>query len=706
MLRKVKISTKILTVMLVTSLSALLVITVISYTQMINLTTYSEDANTQLGITSSTQSRQALLDQAQPYLQKIVVEQANGFNATLTQVQTEIAGMRDYMQALYADPKNFSGSEIPAPAQTAMGVASPKYILAPGVSAASVAGELRLVSNAKYEFAGVLANDANLDNTYLGTATGISYRYSRSNAVNANYDPRERSWYKQAAASPDKVVWVDTYLDPYGSICVTCAAAYKGSDGQIAGVVATDITLKSMQQSILATKIGEGGYAFLLDNKAAYIVHPDYQTEGFNTEPLKTATGDWKTTLETMASGKTGVSRTEIDGKEYYVAYAPLNCTSWALGVTVPIDTVTAPADATKKEIDQYTDEAQTHIRDTLSDVLMRFIILFALCTVVFVVFAFVLSRTITNPIQKLVKSAERMGSGDLDTEIPVEGKDEIADLATAFNGMAKNLKAYIADFTAAEAEKERIGTELAVAGNIQDDMLPHIFPTFSELPQIAIFAKMIPAKAVGGDFYDCFFLNPEQTRLCAVIADVSGKGVPASLFMVIAKTLIKTNILAGSDPAEAVNRVNDLLNEDNSSCMFVTAFVCIIDTEKNELTYINCGHNPPLLGNCEKGFHFMQLDKTFPLAIFPGNGYLSHTTAFGPGDVLYLYTDGITEASNEAGALFGNEALHQTLNNAGTSDPETLDNIVRGAAADFVAGAEQADDMTTLVIYFKTREA
>ena len=656
-----------------------------------------------LEVTASDQSRQGLLDQTQTYLQKIVVEQASNSNAVLSQIQTEVAGMRDYVQALYADPNNFNGSNVPTPEQTEMGTASAKYILAPGVSLSNVSSELRLISNSKYQFAATLANDTNLDNAYLGTESGISYRYSRSNAVTANYDPRQRNWYKQAMESPDKVVWVDTYIDPYGSVCVTCAAAYKGADGTPVGVVATDITLKNMQQSIVNTRIGEGGYAFLLDNKATYIVHPDYQTEGFETQPLKTATGEWKTTLEAMANGITGVSRAEIDGKEYYVAYAPLTATAWSLGVTVPISTVTEPADATKKQIDQYTSESQTHIRNTLSDVLMRFIILFTICTVIFVVFAFVLSGTITNPIRSLVKSVRQMGSGDLDTEIKVDGKDEIAELSEAFNGMAKNLKDYIAEYTAAEAEKERIGTELSVAANIQDDMLPHIFPTFSELPRLAIYAKMVPAKAVGGDFYDCFFLNKEQTRLCALIADVSGKGVPASLFMVIAKTLIKTNVLAGGDPAAAVNRVNDLLNEDNSSCMFVTAFLCIIDTEKNEMTYINCGHNPPLLGNCEKGFTFMELEKTFPLAIFPNNGYKSYTTRFEPGDILYLYTDGITEAANPAEVLFGNDALQSSLDGAGTNDPEALDKTVRDAVAAFADGAEQADDMTTLAITFKT---
>ena len=247
-------------------------------------------------------------------------------------------------------------------------------------------------------------------------------------------------------------------------------------------------------------------------------------------------------------------------------------------------------------------------MRQTRADVRMRFIVLFAVCTMIFVVFAFARSGAITGPIKALVRSVHRMGGGDLDTELAVKGKDEVAELSSAFNHMAQDLKTYISNLSTAVAEKERISTELSVAANIQNDMLPKIFPAFSHLPMLAIHGQMTPAKEVGGDFYDCFFLDEEGRRMCVVIADVSGKGVPASLFMVISKTLIKNQMLNGGSPAEAISLVNALLCEDNGSAMFVTAFVGVLDVQTGVFEYVNCGHNPPRVGNAHDGLQYMSV--------------------------------------------------------------------------------------------------
>ena len=704
MLRNLKISTKILVVMLAIALGALLLIAVISYTEMLNLTRYSQDANIQLGVTASDQSREALLDQAEEYLGKIAQEQAKTSNAVLEKVASEISALVDYTEDVYANPGNFVGYDMPLPYDTTEGVNSAKYILAPGVEMTdAIRAELRTMSNLEYMYAAVLENDESFFNTYVGTVSGISYRYSEFADYDPTYEPRTRGWYTAAMARPGEIVWVDTYVDAYGELCVTCCSTFNGPGGQPAGVVATDITVQAITQAVLSTRIGEGGYAFLLDTDGNYIAHPRYEEPGFDTTPMDEAQGDWLIVLQDMSGGLSGVESALVDGVEHYVAYAPLESTGWSLGVTVPIDEVTLPARQTKAEIDSYTDQSQTYIRETLSDILMRFILLFAVCTMLFVVFAFVLSGTITRPIKQLVSSVKRMGGGDLDTAIEVKGKDEVAELAGAFNHMAADLKVYIRDLGDAIAEKERMGAELTVAANIQNDMLPRIFPTFADLPCLAIHAKMTPAKEVGGDFYDCFFLDQERTRLCAVIADVSGKGVPASLFMVIAKTLIKTHMLGGAAPARALAEVNDLLCEDNSSNMFVTAFVAVLDTKTGQMDYVNCGHNPPLLGR-DGTFAYMKPHVALPLAVFPGTEYVDERVALEPGDALFLYTDGITEAADETGALFGEEALLRALNGAGTGVPEALDGAVRAAVAGFVGQAEQSDDMTTLAVTYVKR--
>ena len=274
-MRNLKIGTKILAVILVVSLFSLFFISVVSYTEMLNLTRYSTDANTQLGINSSEKSKEALKTQAEEYIVKIAKEQALKSDGVLAKVESEINSISEYLTSLYVNQGNFKGRKLPMVPDTIMGQVSSKYMLPPGVlHTPKLDKELALISNAEYIAAPIFKNNTLLNNIYLGTGTGISYRYSKSNAYNPSYDPRERGWYKSAMENGGHSTWVDTYLDVYGSICVTNAQTFYDEKRLPRGVVATDITLKSMQDDILSMKIGKTGYAFLLDNKGKIIAHP------------------------------------------------------------------------------------------------------------------------------------------------------------------------------------------------------------------------------------------------------------------------------------------------------------------------------------------------------------------------------------------------------------------------------------------------
>ncbi len=705
MFKDLRIGTKILVIILFTSLTALLSISIISYTEMLNLTQYSQNANIQLGITSSTKSQEALLSQAEAFLKKIAIEQANNINAVLYQVESELGAARDFTEKLYANPDNFIGYELPLPDKTEHGVAAAKYMLPIGVEKTqAIKSELRILSNAEYMLASLVAHNVNLDNIYMGTENGISYRYSSSSAYDKKYDPRKRSWYQDAFNNKREIVWLDTYLDPFGSIGVTAAMAFNNEQNKIHGVIATDITLDSITHIILNTKIGKAGYAFLLDNKGSYIAHPKYSEKNFEKSPSQKATGSWADVLEDMNQGKTGVDVATIDGSEKYIAYAPLPVSNWSLGIVVPIDEVTLPARETKVIIDQYIIEAQNYIHQTLSDILMDFIVLFTLCTMTLVFFAFIFSKTITKPLKQLLISAEHIGKGNLDNPIEETSKDEVGQLAKAFNAMAANLKQYITNLSTVIAEKESINSELNVAANIQNDMLPRIFPIFSDLDSVRIFAQMTPAKEVGGDFYDVFFIDEAKTKLCCIIADVSGKGVPASLFMVITKTILKSNISLGKNLQDAIIQANLLLAEDNNSCMFVTVFSSILDLSTGEFTYVNCGHNPPLL--CRKGerFEYMNITPSLPLAATDFSPYMSEQIMLQAGDIIYMYTDGITEAMNKNNVIFSDNTLLNDLNLIPMHDalePEEIDIFIRAKVEAFVDGANQSDDITTLVLKY-----
>jgi sigma-B regulation protein RsbU (phosphoserine phosphatase) len=684
------------------SLLTLVIISIISYTQMLNLTKYSQDANIQLGITASEQSRTALLGQAEEYLQKIASEQAAEMNTNLVQINAEISVMADFVESLYANPRNFAGKSVPHPRETEMGVASAKYFLASGVvRTAGITEEVRRISNAEYLFSTVLENNQLMSNIYLGTESGISYRYSLSNSFDPAYDPRQRDWYTVAVSRPDEVVWLDTYLDSYGIVCVTCARAYRDENGNIAGVVATDITLESMVEQILSLRLGQNGYAFLLDNHGAYIAHPRYNEPGFNTDPMEEAEGSWLEALEAINAGNYGAYRVEADGEEFYDFAAGISETGWVLCARVSIAEVIAPSVETKREIDIVTDNAQEFIRRGLTSVLLRFIIIFAASAILVVGFSFALSLTIIRPIEELAINVRKIGKGDLESKIDVQGKDEVAELGNAFNMMVSDLKDYIHNLETVTAEKERINGELSVAASIQNDMLPRIFPKFSSHKRLALCAKMEPAKQVGGDFYDFFYLDEDKSKVVFVIADVSGKGVPAALFMVIAKTLLKTTMTQGLDPAETLGQVNNLLCEDNTLSMFVTVLVCILDLKTGDLSYANGGHNPPLISQSGEPYRFMELKKGIPLGMFEGSKYTLCKIQIKPGDKLYLYTDGVNEAMNGNGEQLGNERFLARANEVRNLNPDQFDEAIRQTIVSFADGAEQSDDITTMAISY-----
>jgi sigma-B regulation protein RsbU (phosphoserine phosphatase) len=583
-----------------------------------------------------------------------------------------------------------------------MDTASAKHFLAPGVArTAWVTEELRRISNAEYLLSAILANNPLLHNVYIGTESGISYRYSRSNAFDPSYDPRVRDWYTTAMSRPDEIVWLDTYLDSYGVICVTCAKSYRDSSGNLIGVVATDITLESMIERVLALRFGQNGYAFLLDSYGAYIAHPRYNEPDFNTNPMEEAEGSWLEMLKGVISGNHGAYRVDIEGESFYDFAAPVAETGWTLATRISIGEVIAPANETKREIDIFTDNAQQFIRRGLTDVLLRFIIIFAASAILVVGFSFALSLTIIRPIEELAINVRKIGKGDLDSRIVVRGKDEIAELGNAFNTMVSDLKEYIHNLETVTAENERITSELTVAAEIQNDMLPRIFPKFSSHDRLALCAKMEPAKQVGGDFYDFFYLDPEESRVVFVIADVSGKGVPAALFMVIAKTLLKTHMIQGLDPAETLRRVNNLLCEDNTRSMFVTVLLCILDFKTGILSYANGGHNPPLISLSGDPYRFMELKKGIPLGMLEDSKYKLCELQLHPGDKLYLYTDGVNETMNNDGEQLGNERFIAKANEVRELDPDQFDEAIRQTIVSFADGAEQSDDITTVAISY-----
>ncbi len=281
-----------------------------------------------------------------------------------------------------------------------------------------------------------------------------------------------------------------------------------------------------------------------------------------------------------------------------------------------------------------------------------------------------------------------------------IQTKDEIQQLAESIDQMEGDIVDYIGKIKTITAEKERIGAELNVATQIQADMLPRIFPPFPDRTEFDIYATMDPAKEVGGDFYDFFLVDDDH--LCLVMADVSGKGVPAALFMVIAKTLIKNQAQQGKRPSEILSNVNNQLCEGNEAEMFVTVWLAIIELSTGKGVAANAGHEHPAIRRAGGQYELVIYRHAPAVAAMEGVRFREHEFELHPGDSLFVYTDGVPEATDAHNELFGAERMLTALNRAPEADPQALLGNVREAIDGFVGDADQFDDITMLGLHYR----
>lgn len=351
-------------------------------------------------------------------------------------------------------------------------------------------------------------------------------------------------------------------------------------------------------------------------------------------------------------------------------------------------------------EGDYVLTKVEKEINSYVLKILFFIVVALAVITVIMVR---VIDTGVASPIIALTKYIDSYEKGNLMLE-PVTFKDdnEIKWLSDSFSNMIGKMELYITDIKKITAERERIGAELNVATKIQADMLPRIFPAFPDRKEFDIYASMNPAKEVGGDFYDFFMVD--NTHLAIVMADVSGKGVPAALFMVIGKTLIKDHTKPGRDLGEVFTEVNNLLCKSNSEGMFITAFEGVLDLVTGEFDFVNAGHEIPFLCKKDGVFAPYKIKAGFVLAGMEGIRYQSGFMQLEPGDKIFQYTDGVTEATNKNNELYGMERLNNVLcKNAALTPTELLPKIKMDIDA-FVGDAPQFDDITMLCLEYKAK--
>lgn len=322
----------------------------------------------------------------------------------------------------------------------------------------------------------------------------------------------------------------------------------------------------------------------------------------------------------------------------------------------------------------------------------------FVVFGMLFIVVYFLIKKLVVDNMVKINKSLAMITGGNLDTVVNVRTNEEFASLSDDINSTVVTLKHYIAEAAA------RIDRELEFAKSIQHSAIPTVFPPYPGHSEFDIYATMDTAKEVGGDFYDFYFVG--ENRLGFLIADVSGKGIPAAMFMMTAKTIIKGYAESGKPVDEVFTTANEKLCESNDAGMFVTAWMGVLDTVTGKVEFANAGHNPPLVRHAGGGFEYLRSKPCFILAGMDGIKYRKNEFTLAPGDEIYLYTDGVTEATDSENNLYGEERLLALLNSMGDLSGEEICRAVKADIDAFVGDAPQFDDITMLYLKYNGGDA
>jgi sigma-B regulation protein RsbU (phosphoserine phosphatase) len=500
-----------------------------------------------------------------------------------------------------------------------------------------------------------------------------------------NYNYFKKEWYKNAKEL-NAPVWSEPYFDLGGGDTLMCTYSvpfYKhGTTKVFKGVLTLDVSLSSLDKIVSQIKVYETGFGFLISKKGVIISYPD--STFINKNILDVAREKDNERLERIAvnmmEGKEGMESFPGFGerRSSEVFYAPLAKTGWSVGVVFPREEMYA----------------------SLLDLVKYLLSVFGFILIAVLLVSIVVTRRLTRPISRLVKATHQLSQGNFDVEIPkTKRKDEVGVLTKSFNAMLDHLKAYLKTIQETTAEKEKIESELKIAHTIQMGMLPREFPDRTECE---LYAILDSARAVGGDLYDFFFID--QDHMFISVGDVSGKGVPASLFMTVVRTLYRSKTMEGQPLHQIMSKVNTELCKDNPNVMFVTMTAGIINLRTGFIELCNAGHNPPLLMDKTGKIRRISLHPAIPLGVWEYHGFKTEKVQLEPGDRFVLYTDGVTEALSAAGEFFTERRLNQILvEHAAETVPALVKSVV-DSIHEFEKGVEQADDITLLILGYQKK--
>ena len=732
-MKKMNIRQRILLLLLSAGLLSFFVLGAVSLWGLYDARQEAMDNSLRMGSAAGSSMEKQAVHLAQKRLMLLAQEKAHHVERELRTIKEDAEYIALVLEKLMAHPEEVVPRQVKEPHRDPVRDGEvylyyPPALRSPEAKAA-IAAEVDVVSGIAYTLENMAGFYKGYDGAILfASEKGFMFcadlQRSRKEYVSFpqsffdTFVPTERPWYKQAIAA-GRPTLTGVYMAAEGFPFVDYAAPVLVG-GEIVGVVSIGMDITSLYHAVMER--GRGGISdssinFVLNDKGAVVLSTEKTGLLAATEEhldlRQSSEPSFVEKAKSMVDGSSGVLPVTLDGEAYYLAYAPIPSVGWSFGTMVKASEIVAPAKEAHSKVTAQAEEFAASMDAFFRENLWQMGILLLVILLALAGASRKLAEQFVQPIVALTEGVREIAKGDLDKHLDIKTGDEIEELSDSVNQMTVELKEYMANLAKVTADKQRIATELSLAQGIQEGMLPKISPKVSEASGFELYATMEAAKSVGGDFYDFYALDREH--LAVTMADVSGKGVPAALFMMISKTILKNNALTAAyaggaenvNWAEVVELSNRQLCENNEEMMFVTVFFGVLNTTTGEFAYVNGGHNAPLIGRVQGETvdwqYIVEGKKAHMVGVVEEATYEEKRLTLKPGDMLYFYTDGVTEAMDPERKLYTEERLQETLDRVRTPKA-TVKEILAAIREDIgthANGAEQSDDITMLGVRF-----
>ena len=659
--------------------------------------------------------------------QKYVVSEAKVLDGQFTAMKHDLEVLARQVEMVLSRPLSYAGVSVPEPSRDKAGQLCLQLLFSEDADSTdqNLTDQVRRIGGLGSMMLEMVSGIDSLIDCVVSLPGGASIIVDRTpeSKVGPNgeamfYNAYRRPWYVGAVVH-EKPYFTPVNKDNYYDTYEVMAGVPVYVDGELAAVCGGSVRLESLADIISGAKLGEYTDTCLINENGIIIYSSRTDGElGMEGSELKSLLEENNADLVSLVNealkGDVGFSLLKVDGEDTYIAYAPIQTLGWTMLLSISQEDLNATAYLLAEQTDEVMEDSISELRSNEGRTVFSTLVLAVLMLLFAAFLSLLFSKRLVSPIKRMTLRVSEMQGDDMSFQVDdiLLTGDEIEVLARAFANMSEKMRGYVDEIVEITSEKQRLDTELSVAAEIQVNMLPTQFPAFPDRREFDLYAVMDPAKEVGGDFYDFYLID--EDHLALVMADVSGKGVPASLFMVISKTLIKNVTLSGlyRDPADILHDVNDRLCEGNKDNMFVTVWLGILTISTGSLVSACAGHEYPVFYRKDRGFVLERDPHGLAMGAMEGSRYRSAVWHLNPGDLLFLYTDGIPEANNSEQELFGMErtmtALEKSMQAARNGkDTDEADlkiflATLRSQIDAFAGEAPQFDDMTMLCVEYR----